>query len=280
MVHIVCPRCRQVFDRETNYRRHEARKNPCEPAAGAEAPDSEKLCGGCGKTFSTKGSRDRHHKTGACPANPARLRIRELENELAALRVGNLPALSHCGPIIHNTLNSTTLNTNTINITVQAGARSVSQRSFGDENIEHINEEWLRNMLQSIPLHLPAKEAGGLAIRKTMEGIWADGDHPENLTVIFTSARKDPLILDKGVWRSAPMAEIQAHMQSKAVDIVTSGPITQPTDNDVFSAIREDEQNNTYLLTARSTMQNARIEIQRTQGNIPILGDEVPVIEG
>lgn len=268
----MCENCGRTFAWKHSFTRHHRRKNPCRPVA-------EKIpCPDCGKTFARQSTLDRHRLSGACAAPRKTLQEQEieaLEARLAELKAGHAPAQQ----TTNITLNSHTNNGTQINVTVNAATPPAAGRhNFGQEDLSYITPAWLQGLMASLPLHLPAKAAGAEAIRKTMEGIWADGNHPENLTVLYTSSRKDPLIFDNGVWKSAPMAHIQARMQSRAVDIVTNGPKARRTDEEVFLAIREDELCGGYLLTARSTMQNARTEIQRSKGGVPRLGEGVPTL--
>lgn len=266
-----CTRCGKVFTQKGNLLRHMRRKYPCRPVGPSTETDagekqyyskSEIECSGCGRTFSRPYTLDRHIEKGRCPA----LRTTAIQSHAT-------------NNITNNTQNNTNITNNTqINVTVNAPAWP-AQHSFGQENLSYITPAWLKSIMASIPLHLPAKAAGSEVIGRVMNAIWADGkDHPENLTVVLTTPRGDPLVFENGIWRSAPMDRVLRLMQSQAVDLATNAPRARTTDKDIQSAIAEGEGDDEFFRTARATLKNAQGATRVHRGRLPELGEEGPVL--
>lgn len=262
-----CERCHQCFQSTYNLRRHQSRKNPCS-VGGVEDTKDERTCPHCSKAFSTKGNMRAHVRNGTCPV----LRESDVRREIETLRARLAEMeMSHSGTTINNSA------LNMINITVNAdgGQRREGRppiRNFGDENLDYLTVDWLKERLAAIPLDLNAKDAGSELVRQTMEAIWANKRHPENLTVTLTTPRGAPLIMKDGQWKEAPMEVVQAQMQTKAVVNVLRTPPVRKTDNDVLVAVAGGEQFGEYLPAARSTMANAKSEITTTYNDVPRLG--------
>lgn len=262
-----CDRCGQEFRRVYNLRRHQARKIRCnEP--DLQTPIEERTCPHCAKLFSTKWNMRAHVRNGACPT----LRETVAEREIEALRARLLELeTGAAGTTINNRAH------NMINITVNAdGSRGRAAkppiRDFGDENLDYITVDWLKGCLAAIPLDLNAKDAGSEMVRQIMEEIWANGRHPENLTVTLTTPRGAPLIMSNGKWKEAPMRVVQAQMQTKAVVAALRTPIVRPTDKHVLVEVATGEKSDEYHPTALSTMANAKSELETNYNDVPRLG--------
>lgn len=266
-----CERCQKIFAQKGNLKRHLARKTPCKPTEDYEPPkELPFVCEHCGRKFARSWNRDRHIREGHCASRRA-----ALVEAFEAAEAQAAPAGGGTTNITNNTQN------NTFNIMVQAP--TPPPRDFGNEDLTYITPEWMKQVLSVIPIRLGLEVAAPRIARKTMEAVFANPNHPENVTVVLTTPRGRPLIRENGAWKEAPMEEVEGHFQ------YTTGIIHQrfagkyikdahnnKTDHELCSAVVAGVNKGEYSKVVHSTATNARDVYVGYQGSLPKPGELGP----
>jgi hypothetical protein len=171
-----CDKCEEIFISNAHLERHLKRKTPCD---NIYIPDSDVKysCRYCNKPLSSTSSVNRHQKT--CKLKLTDIseiseseRIKELELEVETLKkdkssTGNTTVINNDNSTTNND-NSTT--NNTININVQS---MDDLRTFGNENFDYIDTEWLVRCIEN-------NSNPKAAYKDLAEHVFFNVDHPEN----------------------------------------------------------------------------------------------------
>lgn len=180
-----CERCGYKTEYKHSLQLHLKRKNTCQPSI-SDIDVNELLdkllhkeynevtydCEFCDKRFNNMSSRSRHYK--CCKK---RNELGELKNMINDLTESNKKLHEELVKIKDQPVNIT--NNNTMNI--QQNNLTINMRSFGFENIAHLekNKDFMTQCLIN-------KDVMGL-----IENIHCDSDHPENQNVRIKSQKKE-----------------------------------------------------------------------------------------
>jgi hypothetical protein len=189
---LTCQKCLKTFTDITKLKRHMERKNPCDY-------NKDTMCKYCHKIFSRSDVRDRHEKKN-CILNMDALIERKKENEETSIvefltkikKDEDLPTI-----IINDALqyNSGNIHIEQENIG-QQNIQNIGQQNvqtiqqffilkYGDENMQHITDEYLRNLYDETRMYN--------AIPKLIKDIHLNEQYPENMNFMMLNQHKQTM---------------------------------------------------------------------------------------
>lgn len=218
MVTYTCPRCGFTTVYRNNMRRHYARDVPCEPQQSNVDFDSlfenfdvkKKIaCNLCCKTFNSKRGLLYHQKQHS--ENENDMSNADLVKELIELKrlVKNMQTSPTTNNIQNQQNNNMTVNST---IVVMQQPPHVQRNNFGQETIDHITGEFVKEALLNL-------RKGAVDL---FQKVHFDPDVPRNNNIAFKSAKsKQVNAVVEGTWQSRPTSTAVEDIVRKVLQLMS-----------------------------------------------------------
>lgn len=239
-----CPKCGKKFAHPCRLKAHLARKTPCDTILEHEnikEEDKKKpySCKFCGRRYNSTQGLSRHLRKCQILTKPEGMdilyehfvtrrekedsqiekRVEGLENKLDKLDMAAADARAGGSMYVEQHIN--------FNPNIQINV-------FGQEAIDHIGREMIREILDSALKTEPnVSKAALMALIKTAMMIYSDPDHPENMTCYLPKMLDDEVMVHVGgesgaEWVLQPCQDVLNPMVARSLDTLVDN---QPFEN-------------------------------------------------
>lgn len=261
-----CPRCHYTTHVACNFKKHLARKEPCEPLFNTDTIDdilqqmnvhkykNKPYKCECGRAFSSMSSRSNHKRICNVVSDNRdgdRKEVLKLRQEMETLK----GLIAHQANATHNNTVNNTVNNTIHNNTVN---NYIVLKDFGNEREDHLPKDLLTHcfMMQNIPL--------------LIENIFFDKDCPENHNVRLASLKNKLMqIYSDRRWITKPSEQILDQLVDKGTTILKRH--YRNNTEDVEAEMTEEEVQEVLDWLNRILNNNKKIRVKLAQELVAVM---------